>query len=107
VKTLQSIADANVVVLLLDAKQDISDQDAHIAGFILESGRAVVLAVNKWDGVDTYQREQVKREIARRFTFLSFAKVHFISALKDQGIPGLLRSVDQAHAAAFAKLPTP
>jgi GTPase len=107
VKTLQSIADANVVVLLLDAKQDISDQDAHIAGFILESGRAVVLAVNKWDGVDTYQREQVKREIGRRFTFLSFAKLHFISALKDQGIAGLLRSVDQAHAAAFAKLPTP
>ena len=107
VKTLQSIADANVVVLMFDARQDISDQDAHIAGFILESGRAVVLAVNKWDGLDTYQREQVKREIGRRFAFLSFAKLHFISALKDQGIAGLMTSVNQAHAAAFAKLPTP
>jgi GTP-binding protein len=107
VKTLQSIADANVVVLMLDGQQDVSDQDAHIAGFILESGRAVVLAVNKWDGLDNYQREQVKREIGRRFTFLSFAKLHFVSALKDQGIGALLRSVDQAHAAAFAKLPTP
>jgi GTP-binding protein len=107
VKTLQSIADANVVVLMFDARQDISDQDAHIAGFILESGRAVVLAVNKWDGLDTYQREQVKREIGRRFSFLSFAKLHFISALKDQGIGGLMASVNQAHAAAFAKLPTP
>ena len=107
VKTLQSIADANVVVLMFDARQDISDQDAHIAGFILESGRAVVLAVNKWDGLDTYQREQVKREIGRRFAFLSFAKLHFVSALKDQGIGGLMTSVNQAHAAAFAKLPTP
>ncbi len=107
VKTLQSIADANVVVLMFDARQDISDQDAHIAGFILESGRAVVLAVNKWDGLDSYQREQVKREIGRRFSFLSFAKLHFISALKDQGIAGMMTSVNQAHAAAFAKLPTP
>ncbi len=107
VKTLQSIADANVVVLMFDARQDISDQDAHIAGFILESGRAVVLAVNKWDGLDSYQREQVKREIGRRFSFLSFAKLHFISALKDQGIAAMMTSVNQAHAAAFAKLPTP
>ncbi len=107
VKTLQSIADANVVVLMLDASQDISDQDAHIAGFILESGRAVVLAVNKWDGLESYQREQVKREIGRRFSFLSFAKLHFISALKDQGIASLMQSVQRAHAAAFSKLPTP
>jgi GTP-binding protein len=107
VKTLQSIADANVVILMLDASQDVSDQDAHIAGFILESGRAVVLAVNKWDGLDSYVREQVKREISRRFVFLSFAKLHFISALKDDGIAALMKSVETAHAAAFAKLPTP
>jgi GTP-binding protein len=107
VKTLQSIADANVVVLVLDARQEISDQDAHIAGFIIESGRAVVVAINKWDGLDDYERERIKRDSARKLQFLSFAKTHFISALKDQGIGAVMKSVDGAAVAAFTKIATP
>lgn len=107
VKTLQSIAEANVVLLLLDAQQDISEQDAHIAGFVLESGRALVVGVNKWDGLNTDQRDHIKREIDRKLSFLSFAKFHFISALKASGIVPLMKSIDAAYAAAMAKLPTP
>ncbi len=107
IKTLQAIEDANVVVLVLDATQDIADQDAHLAGFILEAGRALVVAINKWDDTDDYRREQVKRELARRMDFLTFAKFHYISALKGNGIGGLLKSIDEAYQAAMAKLPTP
>ncbi len=107
VKTLQSISDANVVLLLLDAQQDISEQDAHIAGFVLESGRALVVGVNKWDGLTTDQRDHIKREIDRKLSFLSFAKMHFISAIKGTGIPPMLKSIDAAYAAAMRKLPTP
>ncbi|TAK90931.1 MAG: ribosome biogenesis GTPase Der [Burkholderiaceae bacterium] len=107
VKTLQSIEDANVVVLLLDAQQDVSDQDAHIAGFILESGRALVVGINKWDNLDEYQRETIKRDLQRKLGFLSFANFHFVSALQQQGIVPLMRSVDSAYAAAMAKLSTP
>ena len=76
VKTLQAIESAHVVLLLLDATQGVTDQDAHIAGYILESGRAVVLAVNKWDAVDAYQRELLQRSIETRLTFLKFARLH-------------------------------
>lgn len=107
VKTLQSISEANVVVLLLDARQDISEQDAHIAGFILESGRALVVGVNKWDGLQSDQRDQVKMDLDRKLDFLSFAKTHFISALKGTGVTQLMKSVDAAYAAATAKLSTP
>ena len=107
VKTLQAIADANVVILLLDASAEISDQDAHIAGYVLESGRALVIAINKWDGLDEYQRDRIKREIERKLHFLRWAKVHTISALKRTGLSAVMRSVTEAHAAAFAKLPTP
>ncbi|MBX3678849.1 ribosome biogenesis GTPase Der [Cognatazoarcus halotolerans] len=107
VKTLQAIERANVVVLVLDASQDISDQDAHIAGFVLDTGRALVVAVNKWDDTDDYRRERVKQEISRKLGFLGFARFHYVSALRAQGIAGLLRSVDGAFAAAMAKLSTP
>jgi len=107
VKTLQSISEANVVVLLLDAQQDISEQDAHIAGFILETGRALVVAVNKWDGLRSDERDEIKIDIDRKLDFLSFAKTHFISALKNSGIGPLLKSVDAAYAAATADLSTP
>jgi GTP-binding protein len=107
VKTLQSISEANVVLLLLDARQDVSEQDAHIAGFILESGRALVVGVNKWDGLESHQRDQVKIDLDRKLDFLSFAKHHFISALKGTGINQLMKSVDEAYAAATAKLSTP
>ncbi|MEN3112804.1 ribosome biogenesis GTPase Der [Uliginosibacterium paludis] len=107
IKTLQAVEEANVAVLVLDASQDISDQDAHIAGFVLEAGRALVLAINKWDCVDDYRRERVKAEIARKLYFLDFARHHYISALESTGIGPLLKSVDLAYAAAMVKLATP
>jgi GTP-binding protein len=107
VKTLQAIADANVVVLLLDAAQGVSEQDAHIAGYILESGRAVVVAVNKWDAVDAYQRQMLERSIAQRLPFLRFARTLHISALKRQGFGPLWTAIEEAHASATRKLPTP
>jgi GTP-binding protein len=107
VKTLQAIADANVVVLLLDATQGVTDQDAHIAGYILDAGRAVVVALNKWDAVDSYQRQQLERQIAQRLAFLRFAEVLPMSALKRQGLGPLWKAIAAAHASATAKLPTP
>lgn len=107
VKTLQSVSEANVVVLMLDAQQDISEQDAHIAGFILESGRALVVAVNKWDGLTSDKRDQVKMDIDRKLDFLGFAELKFISALKGTGIKQLMTAVDAAYAAATANLSTP
>ncbi len=107
IKTLQAIEQSNVAVLVLDASQDISEQDAHIAGFALESGRAMVVAVNKWDAVDSYRREQLKNDLARKLNFLSWAKFHYISALEGEGIGALMRSVDGAYAAAMVKLATP
>ncbi|MDR1228663.1 MAG: ribosome biogenesis GTPase Der [Azoarcus sp.] len=107
VKTLQAIEQANVVALVLDAAQDISDQDARIAGFVLETGRALVLAINKWDVADRYRRERIKEDVARKLGFLSFARVHHISALKADGVGALLESVNAAYAAAMARLSTP
>ncbi len=107
VKTLQAIESANVVLLLLDATQGVTDQDAHIAGFVLDAGRAVVLAINKWDAVDAYQREQVMRQVESRLAFLKFAELHFISAQKRQGLGPLWGSIIKAHRAAMCKLPTP
>ena len=107
VKTLQAIERCHVAILLLDGASEIADQDAHIAGFILESGRALVLAVNKWDGLDAYQRATIKGEVERKLHFLDWARVHFISARRGTGLAALMRSVATAHKAAFAKLPTP
>jgi len=107
VKTLQAIESANVVLLLIDATQGVTDQDAHIAGFMLENGRAVVLAVNKWDAVDDYQRELVKRSIETRLGFLKFANLHLISAKKRQGLGPLWASIAQAYRAANCKMSTP
>jgi len=107
VKTLQAIEGCHVAVLLLDAASEIAEQDAHIAGYIMEKGRALVLAVNKWDQIDEYRRALVKRELERKLHFLDWAKLHFISARRQTGLGALMRSVDSAHRAAFAKLPTP
>src|SRR5437867_8308691 len=107
IKTLQAIEDANVVVLLLDAQEGISEQDAHIAGHILEAGRALVVAVNKWDAADSDARARIKRELERKLGFLSFAELHTISAREGKGIGGLLAAIDRAYAAAMARLPTP
>ena len=107
VKTLQAIESANVVLLLIDATQGVTDQDAHIAGYILENGRAVVLAINKWDAIDAYQRELVQRSIETRLPFLKFATMHFISAKKRQGLGPVWTSIGQAHRSAMVKMPTP
>jgi GTP-binding protein len=107
VKTLQAIEAANVAVLVLDALEGISDQDAHVAGYILERGRAVVIAVNKWDAADREARERMKAELGWKIGFLGFAELHFISAREGKGLRELMRSVDAAYAAATAKLSTP
>lgn len=107
IKTLQAIEACNVVLLMLDAQTEISDQDAHIAGFVLETGRALVVGINKWDGLDAHQRETILREFERKLRFLSFAKMHTMSALNGAGVNALIKSVNAAHAAAFAKLSTP
>lgn len=107
VKTLQAIADAHVVVLLVDATQGVSDQDAHIAGYVLESGRSVVIAINKWDAVDSYQRQMLERSIETRLAFLKFAPILHISALKRQGLGPLWQAISDAYQSATKKLPTP
>ena len=107
VKALQAIEAASVAVLLLDASTGITEQDAHVAGYVLERGRAVVLAVNKWDAADKEARERMKMEIGWKLGFLNFAETHFISAKDGKGLAPLLRSVDAAYAAAMARLATP
>ncbi len=107
VKTLQAIEAANVVVLVVDAAQDISEQDAHIAGYILDAGRALVVGVNKWDAIDAGRRQDAKTDLERKLAFLDFAEFHTISALKGTGLKGLFEAVDRAFAAAMAKLSTP
>ena len=107
VKTLQAIADANVVLLLIDATQGVTDQDAHIAGYILDSGRAVVVAINKWDAIDSYQRETIERQILTRLAFLRFAPILKISALKRQGLGPLWKALADAYSSAYRKMTTP
>jgi GTP-binding protein len=107
VKTMQAIEDCNVVVLVLDVTQDVSDQDAHLAGFILEAGRALVVAINKWDAADEESRDKAKRDYERKLNFLDFAPVHYISARSGTGVAALLSSANAAYAAAMSKLPTP
>jgi len=107
IKTLQAIEDANVVVLLLDAEHAITEQDAHLAGHILDAGRALVVAINKWDAADADAREQAKRDLERKMGFLSFATHHFISARDGKGVGPVLKSVREAFASAMIKLPTP
>ena len=107
VKTLQAIADANVVLLLIDAVEGVSDQDAHIAGYAAEAGRAIVIAINKWDAVDSYQRERLQRSIEHRLSFLKYAPVLHISARKRQGLGPLWKAIDEAWASAKRKMSTP
>ncbi|HET7669567.1 MAG TPA: ribosome biogenesis GTPase Der [Burkholderiales bacterium] len=107
VKALQAIEASNVAVLLVDAAEGITEQDAHVAGYILERGRAVVLAVNKWDAAGKEARSKIKSELQWKLGFLGFAEQHFISAKDGKGLAPLMRSVDAAHAAAMARLSTP
>jgi GTP-binding protein len=107
VKTLQAVSDANVCLLLVDATQGVSEQDAHIAGYILEAGRAVVVGINKWDAIDSYQREMVERSIAQRLAFLRFAPVLHLSATRRQGLGPVWKALGDAYDASMRKLPTP
>ncbi|HNV87854.1 MAG TPA: ribosome biogenesis GTPase Der [Methylotenera sp.] len=107
VKTMQAIEDANVAILVVDAQEGITEQDAHVAAYILDAGRALVVAINKWDGLKDDEREWIKNEIDRKLQFLDFAKFHYISALRKKGLTELFASVDGAFKAAFAKLATP
>ncbi len=107
IKTIQAVEDANVAVLVLDAQLDISEQDATIAGFALEAGRALVVAVNKWEDLELHQKDTIKRDILRKLGFLDFAKFHYISALQGRGVGDLFKSIDEAYKAAMSKLPTP
>ena len=107
VKALQAIEAANVAILVLDACDGVTEQDAHVAGYILERGRAVVIAVNKWDAAGKEARARMKSELAWKLGFLGFADVHTVSAKEGKGLAALLRSVDAAYAAATARLPTP
>ena len=107
VKTLQAIEACDVVVLMLDASEGVTDQDAHLLGLVLDAGRAVVIAANKWDGLEADQRRRVREEMDRRLRFVDFATVATISARHGSGLGELMRAVELAHAAATAKLPTP
>jgi GTP-binding protein len=107
VKSLQAIQDANVVVLMIDARESIVEQDLHLLGYVLETGRALVIALNKWDGMSEYDKDNVKKDIRRRFVFVDFAKIHFISALHGTGVGNLYKSIDAAYASASRKLLTP
>ncbi len=106
IKTLQAIQDANVVIFVVDAREGIVEQDLHLLGFVLEAGRALVIAVNKWDGMENEEKEFVKTELQRRLIFAQFADLHFISALHGSGVGLLYKSVDKAFESAMTKIPT-
>lgn len=106
-KTLQAIDEADVAILLIDGRDGVAEQDASLAGYALEAGRALVVAVNKWDAVKDSDRDWAKRELERKLPFLDFARLHFISARNGTGIGALFRSVDEAHASAHRTLATP
>lgn len=103
IKTLQAIADANVVVMVFDAREGLVDQDLHLLGYALEAGRAIVIALNKWDGMDEKEKRRVKSELERRLTFVNFAKIHFISALHGTGVGHLYESVERAYKSAMIR----
>jgi GTPase len=106
VKTLQAIEDANVVLLLIDAREGVSDQDLSLLGFTLHSGRSIVIAVNKWDGLDLDTKEKIKEDLERRLGFVDFARVHFISALHGSGVGNLFDSIQEAYRSATKRIST-
>ncbi len=107
IKTLQAMEDAHVVIVLLDAQEGVTDQDASLLGLVLQAGRAVVMAVNKWDGLTSDQRTKVQRDIDLKLSFINFAKIHFISALHGSGVGTLFDAITKAYQSAFKKVPTP
>ncbi|SEK73366.1 GTP-binding protein [Colwellia chukchiensis] len=106
IKTLRAIEDANVCLLVVDAQEGLSEQDLSLLGFILDAGRSLVLAVNKWDGLDEHVKERIKSEIDRRLGFIDFARIHFISALHGTGVGHLYESVEEAFVSATKRIST-
>ena len=106
IKTLRAIEDSHVVILVIDAREGLVDQDLHLIGFVLEAGRALVVAVNKWDGMEADERDRVRDQLRRRLAFLDYAKLHFISALHGSGVGDLYQSVEAAYQSAMAKWTT-
>ncbi|MDR9425109.1 MAG: ribosome biogenesis GTPase Der [Marinobacter sp.] len=106
IKTLQAIDDAHVVILVLDARQGLVDQDLHLIGFVLDAGRSLVIAINKWDGMDPEDRVRVKEQVARRLDFLDYADKYFISALHGTGVGSMYESVRASYDSAMSKWPT-
>jgi GTPase len=106
VKSLTSIQDANVVVLVVDARDGIVEQDLHLLGYVLDAGRALVIALNKWDGMEQEQKDRIKSDIRRRFSFVDFAAIHFISAKYGTGVGDLYKSIHTAYDSAKRQLST-
>jgi GTP-binding protein len=106
VKTLQAIKDANVVIFVMDAREGVVDHDLNLLGFALEAGRAIVIALNKWDGMVPSERDYVKTELERRLFFVDFADIHFISALHGTGVGNLYASVQASFKSAITRWPT-
>jgi GTP-binding protein len=106
IKALEAIEKANVVVLVIDARDGLTDQDLTLLGFAMNSGRALVIAVNKWDGLEPEQRDYNKKTLIRRLSFASFAARHFVSALHGTGVGEMMTSIDQAYASAFRDINT-
>lgn len=107
IKTLQSIDKSNVCVMLLDGSDGITDQDLSLLGYIIEKGRALIVAVNKWDSLDAKEREVVREDLERRVEFLKFTRIHFISALHGSGVDDVFKSIDKAYTSAFVDMATP
>jgi len=107
IKTMQAIMESNVVILVLDARQGIADQDARVLGYILDSGKALVIVVNKWDKLDTDYKNRIKIELDRKLSFVDFARIHFISALHGTGTANLFHSIIRAYRSATGQFPTP
>lgn len=106
IKSMQAIERANVVIMMIDARTEISDQDLHLIGYVLEAGRALILAINKWDGMDDYQKELIHKGIDKKLPFVRFAETFFISALHGSGVGKLYEAIDRAYASATQKFST-
>ncbi len=107
IKAMQAVDESNVVVMMIDAQQEVADQDLHLLGYILEAGRALVMVFNKWDGLDEYQKEKIKKEIDKQLGFTEFAEKYFISALHGSNVGLLYDAIGRAYSSAIRKIATP
>ena len=106
IKSMQAIERSNVVIIMIDARTEIADQDLHLIGYALEAGRALILVINKWDGMDDYQKELIHKGLDKQLPFVRFAETFFISALHGSGVGKLYAAIDRAYASAIQKYST-